>query len=361
VFRLLGRRVSPTLQTGILLAIGIASIFTASFFDQSLTLPGEATGLLEHPAIYCYFVEQAAVQFLLVGSINRFWRLGDSAAVVSSKSPNIWREELLRFRRATAKRTNIGRVSFIIFTSLGIAIWAHNTYSNVHPERVGHDFWDSWNFQGGYWVTRVYKFYFWVLWIPAITHAQFSLIHSVTRIIRRSAQTGNFRLRPYHPDGFGGTGSLISTVFNPMVVVILIAAVGSAAAFAIHRQFDLTTTGGLAFPCALFFGAYLWPGLVLRQAIVAEKERQVNEVSGWQSEMYLDVISHKLAPEVLKLRVDALERLTSLTKDVKKLPNWPHFRKIASVLGVLGSSQVVVWLFHRVTDYVSDFFRALSI
>jgi hypothetical protein len=361
VFHLLGWRVSATAQTFIILTVAILLIFAACVRDGSLILPGDGTGLLEHPAIYCYFIEQALVQSLVIRAVNRFWRLWNGAVVTTFNSGTIWREELLQFRKATSRRTNIGRISFIVLCSAGIAVWAHNTYSNLHPERVGHDFWDSSHFVMGYWITRLYKFYFWVLWIPALTHVQFCLIHSVTRIIRRSVSARAFELKPYHPDGYGGTGSLISTVFTPMVVVILIAATGSAAAFAIHRRFDVTTTGGLLFPCALFLGIYLWPALVLRRAIIAEKNRQVQEISSLQSMMYTDAVTGALSPELLKVRVDAIERLTTVIKDLKKLPNWPHFRKIAGALGALGSSQVVVWLLHQLTAYVSKWLHAFSI
>jgi hypothetical protein len=187
------------------------------------------------------------------------------------------------------------------------------------------------------------------------------LITSVIRILRKSMRSGEFLLRPYHSDGCGGTESLISTVFSPMIIVVAISGLGNVAAFIIHRRIDFTTVGGVVLTCVLFLAAYFWPAVVLRGAIVAEKNRQLSEVSQRQSQLYSELLAQQTGPDVLKAHVDALERLTALTGDVKRLPNWPHFRKVAGVLGFVGSSPIVAWLVRQGSEYMSNLFQSLSI
>jgi hypothetical protein len=150
-------------QNLIVLFVAVTGIFVGAVFDNSFILSGRATGLLEHPAVYCYFIAQSAVPLLFVRAVNRFWRLGENAPISTSHSGGIWLQELRQFRRATSLKTNFARIVYSVVTSVGIIAFVWNSYSNFHPERVGHDFWDSWHFQVGYWVTRVYKLYFWAV------------------------------------------------------------------------------------------------------------------------------------------------------------------------------------------------------
>jgi hypothetical protein len=317
--------------------------------------------MLEHPAIFCYFVEQCVVPVLLMRAIDGFWKVAGGAAISEVGAKPIWRSELRGFRRAVSQRTARSRDLYILLTVVGIIIFSWNSYQNIFPKRVGHDFWDSWNHQGGYWVSRIYKFYFWLFWIPAITHLQVCLISSFASVLRRSSKAGTFKLRPYHFDGCGGTEVLIASVLTPMMIAVLVSALGSAAAFYIHRKLDVTTIGGVVMTCTLFLAAYLWPAIVLRRAIVTDKKKQLTEISQRQTILHSEILIERESPEGLKTRVEAIQGLSTLSKDLRRLPNWPHLRKVAGVAGLAGSSPAAAWLVHQATEYISGFLRAVSI
>jgi len=357
-FRLLGLQISPFIQNTLALVLAIITIFLASCLDDTLFLPGRDTGLMEHPAIFCYFLEQCIVPAILMRSVDRLWRRRKDSPFADRA---VWLQEVRSFRDALDGKTNLARVVFAALLTIGITVWVWNSYSNFHPDRVGHDFWDSWKHQWGYWVTRLYKFYFWVLWIPSITHIQLMLILSVTRIVRKSTAVDQFKLQPYHPDGCGGTKALIATIFNPMMVSVLISAVGNAAAFYIHRRFDITTVGGVVLTCILFVAAYLWPAIVMRRAIVIEKRKQIKDVSERQSILYSELMVDTTGIEILATRVESLERLTTVARDIKRLPNWPHLRQIVGVASIAGSSPLAGWALRQGTEYASTFLRDLSI
>ena len=338
-----GRVAARNAITTLVFALGL---FCASAIDGTLTLPGRDTGFLEHPAIFGYFIAQVVVPFILIHSINQFW---SSKAVSDTVLPQTliggaFRAHRRKFELAAGLRVNLGRLLYTSATLIGLVVFAWNSYQNQRPDLVGENFWDSINFPWGYWSTRIYKAYMWVFWFPAMAHLQILLVLSIRTLLSRSAAHGGFRLHPYHMDGCGGTGLFIDSVLNPLIAFLLCATAMNLSAFFIHGKFDVTTVGGMFLTSVLFFISYLVPAWTLRQCIIAEKRRQLREIADQQAALYKDLsTASSTGATTISELASAIEDLSTVSKDVRRLPNWPQFARVAGLAGLASSSPLVAW------------------
>jgi hypothetical protein len=323
----------------------IILISLAALHDRAIILPGPATGYAEHPAIWVLYGIQIYLPAVLLHAIDQLWAgvlVGDSVFTTEFTRTSYVRSRVSFIQGVRLKRSR-SRIYYILVLTLGIFLFVWNSYWNQHPERLGHDFWDSINFPWCYAITRIYKCYVWVIWFPALAHLQLLTVLAVRTLFIRGGDDGGFVLFPFHADGCGGVKGLMSAIVDPLSALVLSVALLNIGTFLVHGQLDMTSGGGFVLVSAGFVVCYLTPALSLRKAIRREKARQLQQLAERQDMLYRALIARSPDSGYIHQAVSTLRELTSITNRVRAIPEWPQFVRVTRLLSITTSSQIVVW------------------
>jgi hypothetical protein len=336
---LLGWNAAITIMFGSLL-------FSSAMHDGTLWMSGRATGFFEHPAIFIFLISQAYVPYAVVKAVGHHLAL---PGAMPSALPHAFMDATVapsieRFNNSARRNTDRGKSLYIALTLIGLVAVVWNSYQNQAPlKEVGFDFWDSSLHPWGYWSTRVYKLYIWGLVIPAITHLLILSVWAISGIIlavAREEQT--LELDPYHEDGCGGVKFLVDSLLDPLTPVAFIAAALAFSAYFVHEKLDTTTIGGFSLAFAFLILIYIKPAISLRQTIVREKRRQINEIKKKQSDYYQQ-LNESSSVYADTGPAQAIFTLSEIAKHVSSIPDWPQLDRAIKLLTVVGTSPAVAW------------------
>ncbi len=309
-------------------------ILLGSLLDGTLILSGENWGLLQHPTIWAFFFIQAIVPFSINFSLKRLFLFLKKNDLIDSDLDLAKYIDVLK--TYTTRSTNLSRMCYYLLFCVGVICFAWNSYQNQAPYKfVGFDFWDSINHPFGYWTTRLYKIYLWLFFLPALVHIQFSILMTVNKLLKEVKAGNRLRLKPYHQDGYGGVGRIIKIVINPVIPVLIISCCGVIGVFIIHRNFGITLGIGLLILSSLFIFIYLVPAVKLRKIIIAEKKRQLTEISNTQNSIFYSLIKNK--PDLMHSNIDVLNALEPVTKQIKSISNWPYLNSVIKVISIVNT------------------------
>lgn len=338
--------------------ISLVFMAGAASADSTLFLPGRDVGFLEHPAIFAFLLAQCVLPYSAARGLRLFaltpkWSRGilDSAYLDEQFVPH---SEFLR--NCVYRRNNIGSASFNLLIFVGFLAFAWNSIANQSPYRfAGFDFWDSSLHFWGYLSTRIYKFYMWVMFFPAVLHSTLIMLVCMRRIVARAAAENKLSLEPYHPDGCGGVKVFMDSVLKPFVPALGISSALAFAAVLIHRKIDVTTVGALGLVCITFATLYLVLATALRRAIRLEKNRQLRSISELQNAQFFNLIRGQTAFSPADTNT-TISSLSDLARHVKNLPNWPQLRFVVRVISLASSSPVTAWVVGLLTPKIAKFF-----
>lgn len=343
----------------LLVALGFGLAFAlAAWRENTLIMPGADVGLLEHPGIWLFLIAQMVIPFVVNRSLSAFrgFRKDGDSPLTSDFQRAHFGGVVRGVTRSLCRSNRRSRTLYQLLMLLGFTAWTWNTYQNQDPLRFLHfDFWDSVRHPWGYWLTRFYKLYVWVLVGPAIVHAQVCLVRGARNLFAAATGSHGIVLDPYHTDGEGGLGALINTVINPMVPIVLASSMLTVAAFWVHQKYDITTMGGLAMTVALLLLIYFVPAVSLRRAILDEKRRQQEHVCKIQRTMYCDLIESKLTPDLLKEQTAALVSLADLSARIGAISQWPQISRIWRLAALAVSSPLVGWGIKQLQPFIPFF------
>lgn len=327
------------------IALLFALVLTiAAKLDQTIFLDEHPVGFLEHPAIFVFLLSQAVLPFFVERGLVSFLRLSERSDTVLS--PEVAQKELPRYcswlRESIVLRTNTGRVVYVVFVIAGFAFFAWNSFQNQLPYTlVGKDFWDSALHPWGYWSTRLYKFYVWLVVAPLLAHAQVMLVIAMKNFLLSAVRQRGLTLEPYHADGCGGVKVFIDSVLSPMIPVVISAVLLTLSAFFVHRKYDVTTIGGLLLACALFIFVYLVPAVTLRKCISLEKARQLAEVTETQNKLYSIVKHDGSDSSRVSEALGIIGDLSEVCRQISGIPNWPQLARVVKVASIAASSPII--------------------
>jgi hypothetical protein len=330
-------------QSCLLATFSAAAILLASAADRSLLLSGRDVGLLQHPAIWSFFLLQAALPILIRRSLRRILVARHVLREVTGMTRNYSEavvKPLLTFIRLDSAESKLVAAVFYL---VGFATFVWNTYQNQQPGIiVPYDFWDSINYPWGFWVTRAYKLYLFVWLLPYIALVHTGVLVVVLSLVRRARTASKLRLTPYHRDRLGGLGFIPGLVTTPVVVTLLISSIPVAGAFQVHRAMDVTPLIGLCLILISASIAYAIPMIFLRTDIVSVKRDMIRKMRSQQQDYWARALKNGAANfEALKQSNEALDYFDKLCAKVDAIPNYPHLDRLLRYMGLALTPSVV--------------------
>ncbi len=329
----------PEKQSLVVTLVFVLLIILASSIDHTFLLAGTDIGLFEHPTIWTFLILQAIIPYIFKKAVDNLFEFLEGADIVK-EGKDLSKYKTV-FTNNVHRKTNAGKViySFLITVGLGCFVW--NSFQNQDPYRiVGFDFWDSINHVFGYWITRVYKFYLWVLFFPSIVHMHISLLLTLNKLLKDAIKENFFSLKPFHQDEYGGVGKIIKTAIDPWIPVLLIASLSVLSALLIHKQLSVTPIVGICLLSALFVVIYLIPAITLRKIIQSEKKRQLNEVTQTQNAFFYKLSDTNESGSLSK-NLEAINGLAPIYKQVKSISSWPYYTSVLKIIGLINIPTII--------------------
>jgi len=331
-------------QSWVLGMLAAVAVIVASIIDGSFVLAGRAVGLLEHPAIWGFLGLQVAVPLVLIHSFRRLLRSRHRLRVVGSPRSMTAEAIVQRVLEFVQIRSLKAKAAASLMYSVGLAVFVWNTYQNQLPGiLLPYDFWDSGGHPWGFWVTRVYKFYLFVILLPYVGLVHTAILVAILGEIRRARLRGQLHLDPFHTDGVGGLGFVPGLVSTPVIVGLLIASVPLAGAFAVHRALDVTPVVGLSIVLVAATAAYGLPTLYLRRDIVALKTTMLEKLRKRQRSYYTSITDQeRIGSDLLQLANEALDYFEKVCAKIQSISDYPHIRRLARFTAVALTPSVLV-------------------
>lgn len=322
----------------------VGLIVLASYVDHSFYLGEPNIGLLQHPAIWFFFLIQAIVPFALSKSINRFLNMYNwkHSIIKHSFFEEDFKSETKLLLQKSLHKKSLSRLWFVLLFTFGFISFAWNSYQNQSPvELVGFDFWDSYTYPFGYWSTRIYKFYIWCIFFPSVIHLYCSLVLQILNVLKRSYKSNMLVLEPYHYDENGGVSIFMKNIITPIIPVLFTTSLLSLSVYLIHQKFDFTSISSLVIVTIIFLILYLIPAYKIGKIIRDNKERQLSEIAKKQKKILKKIIDQDDSSQT-KNDFELITTFEKITHQIKSIPNWPNYKFIGKILTIAYSPSIVI-------------------
>jgi hypothetical protein len=341
VGRLLNVHFGP--QCVVIAALSAAAILIASLIDHTLILPGRNVGLLEHPTIWTFIGLQIALPLSVRSSLKQLLHSRARIIAIAKVKGGLVTEIVKPLQRFVHLQSIESKAFGTFCYCIGLGAFAWNTYQNQLPGViVPYDFWDSKTYFWGFWVTRIYKLYLFVWFLPYIAIIHTGILIAVLRLVRRARTTGTLKLLPFHADGVGGLGFVPSLVTTPIIVTLLISSTSLFAAFELHRAFDVAPLFGLAVVVGSAAAAYIIPICFLRSDIIALKRDLADKLTSLQQAYYSSIVEEPtLDFDTLRKGNEALDYFGKVIARVEAISNYPHFMRLLKFTGLAAVPSIV--------------------
>jgi len=294
-------RLRPKFAAGIAVGVAIAraaALGVAAHFDNSLWLPGEATGLLEHPGILAIVLGDA-VLFLLCVYASQMTRL------VGRRLPTDRRLLVQRYFRQIILRRIFGRGGvfkkmLLLLSTIGALALVNQTVQLADASAYyGHDTFDSFLHLRSFWVNRFNLFISWCIVIPLFSSYLIAHTMVIRHFFRRCDKHRLVAFQPGHPDQHGGFTFFgwLDTIYLVGLLVVL----GEVFLLIItHRR---VTFGGLFSLISITVGVLLISALSIHEVLrVVRRQERLLKMTSFARTVRR---SHQLSLEYLMLVYNA--------------------------------------------------------
>jgi hypothetical protein len=263
-----------TVRLGARIAVIIAilqavALIVAAYVDQSLWLPGNAVGLLEHPGMLAIVLGDLILFILSI-------QAGRMTMKVGRRLPATQERVVRRYWRCVILRRLFGQKGiffqiFLMLSLLGSLALVNQTVRLTNAQAYyGHDTFDSILHRWSFVVNRVNLFTSWCIVVPLFGSYLFAHTLAIRQIFRRCDKHRLVAFKIGHPDRHGGFAFF--GWLDTLYVAGLVATLGEVALLIItHRR---VTLGNLAGILAITIGAILISLLSIYEILRVVKRRE---------------------------------------------------------------------------------------
>ncbi len=307
-------------------------------------------GFLEHPSIWVFFCMGAIVPFNISAALKSFYKFLSGNDIIHSETDlSVYADY---FRKFSARDIGVSRFLYYLLTAAGFICLAFNTYQNQQPYRyLAFDFWDSIFHPFGYTATRLFKFYLWVLFLPAFAHIYITLVFTIVKLLKDAKTKAFINLQPYHHDRNGGVAIIMEIVIKPFIPLLSIVALNGLAVYYVHQKLDATPLIGLFMATLFLLVFYTVPAYYLMELIKFHKKQYLKEITDRQN----IILSNMKKPENIALllsHIDSLNGMQHVIKQINSVPEWPYSKQITKmVLGIYTGTAAIIGILDSVNKY----------
>lgn len=197
------------------------------FIEKNLILPQNGLGLFQHVNIWIFLT----MNFMIPIAISKIFK----------SLKNSINTDTLDNLKSNFK-TNAGNKSTIVLSNLfrviGFCCFVGNSLQNANIiNQLPFDYWDSNKYILSYIISRIYKFYLFVYFIPLVLIYVFILIKSISKLLTiNETELGEYPIKNYEQ-----LNTLCNFGLNILLTILVPFILSSCEVYFIHDRFDITT------------------------------------------------------------------------------------------------------------------------
>lgn len=237
----------------------VFGIVFAGFRDESMLLPGDDRGVLEHPGAWAIVLGDLliipSVYSLIIAAMKMQRRFPLRNSVLARRYVGRCRAYLID---AILLNRNESRIYFL-FVAFAVLFWINNAIQTTNPlYYYKHNIFDSIDYINGYIVMRVVLFVSWVVVMPYAMYVSLCICFSIYKIFRSLEKKNLIHFNPFHPDDCGGF-SYFGSINTMLISSILVVYLELIVVLFTHRHLNPGLLSGflLATATFLFFSFYM--------------------------------------------------------------------------------------------------------
>lgn len=177
-------------------------LFFAASVDTVLCIPGDGTGLLEHPGMFSIVVGNSVLPIISYQAKSLTYCLGRKLPCDKSL---LVRQHYAKVIIRHAFGIDIFILSLVFFAGVGLSYFINHTVILSNPDQYyAHDTFDSKKHIWSFYVSRPILFFSWVVvipWFGATLLAHLVAVDALLKYVKQNATTIYYL---FHPDRCGG-------------------------------------------------------------------------------------------------------------------------------------------------------------
>ena len=236
----------------------IAVIFLSTFLfigkmENNWVLPNSDLGLREHKNIWIFLLINFFVPLIISLSykvleynvdMDSIRKLKCNFQVVSGSAAAIFLQ--------------------VIFKAVGFCFFVGNSLQNAHLiNELPFDYWDSINYLGSYIVSRFYKLYLFVFFLPTVIIYGLMLLGAIQKTIANNEKAFNFI------ENYEQINSLCNFGLDIMLILIVPFVVEFIAVYSIHDRFDIISTATIFVSVAFTLAAFAAYAFIIKSFYIS--------------------------------------------------------------------------------------------
>lgn len=282
--------------------------------EKNLILPNDGLGLLQHRNIWLFLSINILVSFLFY-LIFKYLQNN-----LSQENWDNLKNEIEKISESVVAKI-LGR----LLTIIGLCCFAGNSLQNANIiNQLSFDYWDSIHYPISYIISRVYKFYLFVFFIPTILIYVAILIKSVSNILEIPKE----KMDEYPIENYEQLNILCSFGLNILLLISVSFMILAGNVYTIHNRWDITTITSMAISLIssiIFLCMYLLLVRNYRVSIKEYKEKNITKIDCELTKINKYIIDTQTKPnKKLDVFIKKGKYLCKIKKKINNISCFPY-------------------------------------
>ena len=313
--------------------------------EKNLILIDNGLGLLEHINIWIFLGINFILPVIIYVLFNNLKNTIEQN--IFSKLENIF-NRISRYKLITFL-TNF-------FTIIGFCCFIGNTLQNANIiNQLSFDYWDSINYKGSYIISRLYKFYLFVYFIPHILIYVFVLIKSISELL----VINDSEIEEYPIKNYESLNILCNFGLNILLTILLPFILISSGVYLVHSRFDITTATTLIISImSALTGISMYILLINKfyTSITKYRKKNIEQINFKLAEIHKYIFNSKFDEESDKKLEIYLKKETYLCQVKEKINKLSKFPLIIKAI-FTSTSPLIPLLLKFLFQFLKTFFK----
>lgn len=311
--------------------------------EKNLILPNDGLGLLQHRNIWLFLLINILVSILFY-LIFKYLKKN-----LSQESWDNLKNEFEKISETVAAKI-LGR----LLTIIGFCCFAGNSLQNANIiNHLSFDYWDSIHYPISYIISRGYKLYLFVFFIPTILIYVAVLIKSVSKILEIPEE----KMNEYPIENYEQLNTLCSFGLDILLLISVSFMILAGNVYTIHNRWDITTLTSMAISLIssiIFLGMYLLLIRNYRVSIMKYKQKNIAQIDYELAKINKYIIDPQTKPnKKLDVFIKKGKYLWKIKKKINNISCFPY--KIKGFF--VSISPITPVLLKIMIQFLNTFFR----
>ncbi len=289
--------------------------------EKNLILPDDGLGLLQHRNIWLFLLINIFIPILLF-------------FIFSHLQNNLSQENWIDLKNEFRKNSELLSVNFLeqLLTTIGLCCFAGNSLQNANIiNQLSFDYWDSIHYPISYIVSRAYKLYLFVYFMPTVLIFVYILIKSVSNLL----EIPDEKMDEYPINNYEQLNILCNFGLNILLLMSISLMFLAGDVYTIHNRWDITTITSITISVissTIFLAMYFLLIRNYRISVIKYKKKNLEQIDLELAKINKYVInSYDQSNDDLDLFIKKGKYLWKIKKKINSLSTFPYKIKCFAV------------------------------